>query len=179
MRFAFPLCVIIVATTTVIGAPASAAAPGTATAAGSGVSFTAVAGRANRITARVAGMDLILGDVFAITPGAGCFQVGGDPKRVRCPGGTTLTLDLGDGDDQFTSTLTAGAVVHGGPGNDRLTGGDGADTLHGDAGDDSLEGRGGDDLLFGGDGDDELHGGAGLDELDGGPGRNTLDGGDA
>ncbi|WP_051797430.1 calcium-binding protein [Catenuloplanes japonicus] len=178
MRFALPWCLVLATTTiAVTGAPARAAAPGTATSAGGVVTFAAVAGQANQITVRIAGTALVLDDIHPITAGAGCLAVAGDGTTVRCAGATKLTLDLGDGNDLFSSTLAAGVVVHGGPGNDRLTGGDGPDSLYGDAGDDYLDGRAGDDWLYGGDGDDELHGGLGADELDGGPGRNILDGG--
>ena len=62
-------------------------------------------------------------------------------------------------------SVSDGALLYGGPGNDRLYGGGGRDFLSGETGDDSL---------YGGRGDDCLNGGPGHNKLIGGPGKNTL-----
>lgn len=77
----------------------------------------------------------------------------------------------------FGSDDSAGEVVSGGNGNDRLYGMGGDDIMRGGAGDDYLEGGQGNDFLQGGRGDDQLDGGAGEDELAGDAGNDILRGG--
>ena len=114
-------------------------------------------------------------------------------ERFEFADGTVLTygavLDIAAVEagsvNQVTGT-TAGEVLDGTTGNDRivadagddqLNGGDGVDILFGQAGNDTLNGGDGNDTLFGGDDNDTLNGGLGSDELFGGGGIDTLDGG--
>ena len=75
-----------------------------------------------------------------------------------------ITLNGGLGDD----SLTADAILNGGPGNDYLEGGSGADTLNGDAGEDTMVGGGGADTFDGGTGFDTIliSGTAGSDQIE-------------
>ena len=92
--------------------------------------------------------------------GGACLP--GDPGELRCPLGTSIAVDLGEGNDRFTpvsvttrisvaggngsDVLTGGAshdVLAGGPGNDTLTGGAGVDDYFGETGDDTIEARDG------------------------------------
>lgn len=105
-----------------------------------------------------------------------------------------LSISGSSGDDTIyapvfvnTSTsITTGAVINAGGGNDTiygsahgdtLSGGTGNDTLSGNAGSDTLNGDAGDDTLSGDAGNDTLNGGAGADILWGGAGINNLTGG--
>ena len=92
------------------------------------------------------------------------------------------------GNDAITvaSTITNGADLYGGTGNDILTGGAGPDRLFGEDGTDKVTGGKGNDLLVGGTGNDTLTdtvglnvliGGAGADKLTGGTGSDLLVGG--
>jgi Ca2+-binding RTX toxin-like protein len=120
------------------------------------------------------------GDV--ITNFSGCTAV--NRNKVSCPRstGARITLDAGDLDDRITKTITAPAVLSGGPGNDTIstTGTVGADldVLSGGPGNDTLTGGGLTEDLVGGSGVDTLTGNAGQDHLDGGPGNDTILGGD-
>ena len=99
-------------------------------------------------------------------------------------------------DDVMIGPVYAGAVFHGGAGNDRLIaqsnrrndahafyGGSGNDTLKGGNGRDTLDGGTGDDVITGGDGFNKIYGGFGNDlitdgdhssEIHTGPGRNRV-----
>ncbi len=82
---------------------------------------------------------------------------GGDPNPVSCPLGTSIAVDLGDGNDRFTApSVTAPISVAGGSGNDAITTGGGRDVLAGGPGSDSLTGAGGVDDFFGETGDDTI-----------------------
>jgi Ca2+-binding RTX toxin-like protein len=106
---------------------------------------------------------------------AGC-TVEGDGENARCPAPTSVTVNLGDGDDSATRSGSPAipATVNGGDGADWLRGDDGKDTLSGGPGKDKLEGYKGDDTLDGGDGDDDLNGALGADHLQGGAGNDLL-----
>ena len=83
-----------------------------------------------------------------------CSQVG---NAVRCPRGTSFSVDLGAGNDSFRApTVGAPISVAGGPGADDLATGGGADVLAGGADGDTLDGRGGVDEYFGETGDDTI-----------------------
>ena len=74
-----------------------------------------------------------------------CDGGGADP--IECPLGTSLAVDLGEGDDTFSASTDAPPIsVAGGIGNDEIATGDG------------------DDVLAGGEGDDLLNGGLGVDD---------------
>ena len=98
------------------------------------------------------------------------------PNEVTCnlPVGARVDADLGDLDDEATSTNVAETIIDGGDGADRLTGGTGEDSFAGGLGNDVLVGGDGDDALDGGFGDDVLTGDAGSDEFIGGDGEDTL-----
>jgi hypothetical protein len=81
----------------------------------------------------------------------------GEPTEVRCPLGTSISVDVGDGTDKVTAPgVTAPISVAGGAGPDTLSGGAGADVLAGGAGNDILNGLGGSDDYFGEAGDDTI-----------------------
>jgi len=82
----------------------------------------------------------------------------------------SLTYDLGDGNDAFSSSTTSFAhTVDGGAGNDVINGNNGADILTGGAGIDQVNGNSGDDTLIIGAGDHDVgdiyRGGSGIDTL--------------
>ena len=84
-----------------------------------------------------------------------CTQV---VNAVRCPSGTSLSVDLGTGNDSFkTFTVDSPISVAGGPGADDIVTGSGADVLAGGADGDTLEGAGGVDEYFGETGDDTIN----------------------
>jgi len=116
-------------------------------------------------------------------------------SKARLNGDTDADITLGDtedfvvngggGNDTVVVKLaTAGTLVYGGPGNDRLTGGVETEGLYGDNGKDVLTGGDGNDTLEGGDGNDRLTGGYGNDTLwpengddvvSGGGGRDSIE----
>ena len=89
-----------------------------------------------------------------------------------------LDVDLGFGDNVFTSTLDRPTTVLAGNGNDRIVTGNADDSISGGPGNDTLVGNGGDDTLLGGRGRDRLYAGglnafsvpAAHNRLYGGPG---------
>jgi hypothetical protein len=79
-------------------------------------------------------------------------------NSVRCPSGTSLSVDLGTGNDSFkTTTVDSPISVAGGPGADDIVTGAGADVLAGGADGDTLQGNGGVDEYFGETGDDTIN----------------------
>ena len=111
---------------------------------------------------------------------ADCDDIDGSPNaspagRVECDGVTALTVDLGDRNDNGTTSGTGiGLTWLGNTGNDDIVGAAGGETLDGGAGDDSLNGSGGADIVRGGDGSDTLMSGEGADDADGGAGQDFL-----
>ena len=84
-----------------------------------------------------------------------CTGGGADP--VVCPRGTSISVDLGAGNDRFrASTVGAPISVAGGDGNDDLQTGPGRDVLAGGPGADTLDGLGAVDEYFGETGDDVI-----------------------
>jgi Ca2+-binding RTX toxin-like protein len=100
------------------------------------------------------------------------------PEDVICTTGGLLgsiTINLGDGNDQTTlMDITGATTQNGGAGDDSLNGGDGSDSLNGGDGADQLSGNDGADQLDGGAGDDGLDGGAGADDIHGGDGVDSV-----
>jgi hypothetical protein len=171
--------------------------------------YTAAPGEANRLSVEhgPTGGVLFHDSGATITAGAGCSAR--DAHTVTCtpPMGQALgsvTVDLGDGDDQ--AGVAVPATVDGGPGNDVIAaaptiatynpagpfilapdvgppfaanfkGGPGNDTLIGGSGGAYLDGQDGNDALIGGPDADTLIGGAGQDTLSGGAGGDDLTGG--
>lgn len=100
-----------------------------------------------------------------LTPGVSGNCTGGPPTVVTCPLGTSIAVDLGDGNDRFTtSSVTVPVSVAGGDGNDTLSGGAVGDVLAGGPGNDTLNGGGGVDSYFGETGDDVIDARDGLAE---------------
>lgn len=98
---------------------------------------------------------------------------------------TTVTAELGEGDDTYTNDTQAVDIVNGGNGSDIIrtgagddivVGGNGGDQIFGGEGDDTLSGGGNKDLLEGGQGNDTLNGGNNRDVLRGGEGEDVLNG---
>jgi hypothetical protein len=78
-------------------------------------------------------------------------------QGIRCARGSSLSVDLGGGADEFDApTVDAPISVAGGDGVDELATGSGADVLAGGAEGDTLDGRGGIDEYFGETGDDTI-----------------------
>ncbi|MFI7602333.1 calcium-binding protein [Actinoplanes sp. NPDC049681] len=165
-----------------LGAPAQAAATGTAKVVGTTkVTFTAASGKANSVTVTRSGRVITIDDKVAVKPGHGCRKDGHDATKVACttPSTPTLvTIDAGDKNDVITNKTNLEMIGLGGSGNDTITGGSVRDSrLDGGAGNDKVYGGGGNDDLYGGSGNDRLNGGADADELDGGTGADLLQGG--
>lgn len=107
-----------------------------------------------------------------------------EDRTQRNSDGTTVRTQLNaDGANRPTGRVTfgqddtAGEIVAGGTGNDRLYGGGGDDNIRGGAGDDYIEGGSGNDWIQGGIGNDTLLGGTGDDEIEGGMGNDIIRGG--
>jgi hypothetical protein len=76
-------------------------------------------------------------------------------ETVQCPRGSSLAVDLRDGDDRFRAiAVTAAISVAGGIGDDDIATGDADDVLAGGPGNDTLNGGAGTDDYFGETGDD-------------------------
>lgn len=100
----------------------------------------------------------------------------GEPQKYALSQVQSISIDVRAGDDYvfLHPSLTIGAWILGGAGNDKLYGGSGNDTIDGGSGNDSLFGFSGNDLLMGGEGNDHLFGGLGNDSLKGGAGNDWL-----
>lgn len=150
-------------------------APSVASAATAGVSggvlyYSAAPGEANHATVTVYNGNYVINDTGAtsLTATAGCVVDPHTTQTVDCPvtGVTSLSVDLGDGNDYFNAFwIFTPVTVHGGAGDDNITGGGGADHLYGDAGNDTLHGELGDDYLEGGPGTDTVSGDGGNDTI--------------
>jgi Ca2+-binding RTX toxin-like protein len=177
--------------TTLLASVAAALAllPGAASAAtvardGSGaLTYTAAAGATNSVN--VQQLDEQTGDITFYTAGgdtittiaAGCAPSDIWPGEVvTCTPGSSVRVELGDGDDRgvVSDDVSVPVTLAGGPGSDLLDDGPKANTLDGGPGDDRLTGGAGDDILLGGEGNDDLQGKAGRDRLDGGAGDDLL-----
>lgn len=123
-----------------------------------GVRYAAAAGEANRLAVSLDGQVFTFRDEgAAVGPSGACGADGA--RAARClalSSPDAFTAALADGDDVFTTTAPARALVRGGDGADRLDGGPGADVLDGDAGADTISGGAGRDRVSGGDGDDSI-----------------------
>ncbi|MEA2219655.1 MAG: hypothetical protein QOJ35_2281 [Solirubrobacteraceae bacterium] len=173
-----------------MAAPAAHAATITHAVGSATEGFAADPGEVNHVTVVRDGDSWVYADTGA-TLGAGgdCTLAA---QTVRCPatGVTTVTVDLGDGnDDANVQTPTVATMLFGRAGDDTITGGGGNDVMIGGTGSDTLMGGGGDDIitaedspnapttsanvLDGGPGADQLFGAAGPDDLRGGDGNDT------
>jgi hypothetical protein len=124
-------------------------------------------------------------DIFKYDRQAGCRDVSGNPKAVRCfRNGPAINVQLSSGNDRLnmcdphvlcSPAAPAGeASVAAGFGNDLVLGHVGRDQLHGQSGDDELKGFTGNDTLEGDDGSDRVEGGDGNDEVRGDDGADVL-----
>jgi hypothetical protein len=143
-----------------------------------GMWFSASPGETNDVTIAIVddGSYLVTDTGAALGAGFGCYPVDEHSASCTPPEYSTVSVDLGDGNDIF----------HGGGEMDTVRGGDGNDEIHGGAGSDRLNGEEGTDLLAGGGGDTFRNGdiaypdavrGMYADSLDGGPGADLLQGG--
>ncbi len=136
--------------------PATASAAGTTAVTGGVLTYTATGAGANDLAISFVNGYYVLADPGGGTlgPGAGCQADG--PHQVKCgwPGVTSVSVDLGDGNDTLTTSLAITPITaHGGRGNDTLTGGGSSDTLDGGAGVDTLNGGAGSDTITARDGE--------------------------
>ncbi len=110
---------------------------------------------------------------------------------VASEAGSTLWIDLGDGDkiglnsvaiadlheDDFIFAPATNTVIEGTANADTLNGTVGNDTIDAKAGNDTVFAGDGDDLVYGRSGDDALDGETGADRIWGGSGRDNIAGG--
>jgi RTX calcium-binding nonapeptide repeat (4 copies) len=123
------------------------------------------------------------GEGDRVLPGATRFYGGAGPDvAIAAPAGADM--HGGAGDDRLTGSRSEGNSALGGTGDDVLSGGRAYDRLEGGRGNDVVVGRGGDDELFADEVAspepsvrDVLRAGTGEDYLLGGAGPDTLDGG--
>ena len=109
-----------------------------------------------------------------MTLGAGIDTV----NVTNTSGADAITVDLGDGNDDFNGSTAGGPVtVNGGGGVDTIDTGAGDDTINGGIGGDTMDGSDGRDTLSGGDGIDMMKGAGGRDTLVPGEGDDQVDGG--
>lgn len=136
--------------------PASAAAASTASRSGNTITITA-GPEENHITTGHGLFSTGIIDTAGIVPGPGCTAYS---AGVTCGSlsDAVIVADLGDGNDEFGNMGLGGAVIHGGPGNDKIGGTSGDDQLYGDAGSDTIYGDNGNDTIDGGPGLDQIYG---------------------
>ena len=144
-------------------APAAAQAASASYAAGT-ITYTTAPDETNHVTLSAWGFGVRVADTgthgpaassIAVTAGAGCWQAGS--SAAVCPStATTISADLGYGNDLFDGHLASQALrLSGGAGDDTLQGGPAPDQLDGGAGNDSFDARdGGIDTLLCGTGTD-------------------------
>src|SRR4051794_30912434 len=125
---------------------------------------------------------LTQGATLAFTSTSGTLSVVGGTCNagppITCTTPASVSVDLGGGNDTFTTqSVAVPLALAGNDGNDVLTGGGGNDVLAGGAGNDTLIGGGGIDEYFGGDGNDQIFAaGDGLAErISCGSGSDTAD----
>jgi hypothetical protein len=107
-----------------------------------------------RVT-RAAGVDTVSRDGVLTNNSGDCTQLAAD--KVGCPQGSSIAVDLGDGNDLFSADAVAAPIsVSGGLGNDIIAGSGGNDVLAGGPGNDTLKGNSGVDDYFGETGDDTI-----------------------
>lgn len=149
---------IVLVALTMLTVPAAASA---STASRSGNTITIIGGpESSDISTGHGIFSTGIRDTAGITPGAGCETFGDDGQGVSCGSlfSAVIVADLGAGNDSIGTAYADAAVIHGGPGNDRIDGTSGDDRLYGDAGSDTIFGSGGNDLVDGGPGLDQLYG---------------------
>ena len=111
---------------------------------------------------------------------AGTATIGGTSdtltsiENASVPGGTSVVGSAGPNVIQIFS-LSSGAEISAGGGNDRIIGRDGDDTFLGGDGNDYIERRDGDGSVIGGAGNDEIVVRFGDQTISGGPGRDLMD----
>jgi Ca2+-binding RTX toxin-like protein len=164
-------------------APAAAHAA-TLTNAGGTLTYSAAAGKVNRVSFSSAdtGNTVFVfrsggggGDDDPITP-TGCTPLGGGDTSFECLNVSVVNANVSDLGDSVSASLNAGisATLSGGSGDDGVFGQLNV-TLNGDDGEDFLSGGDGSQVLNGGNGDDSLNGGGGADQIRGGAGIDSTD----
>lgn len=170
---------------TAIAAPAAVASATVTVSPTAGMVYTGTT--ASTITrVSLSGATFTVDDTAAISAGAGCSAVAGDPTQARCPAPKEpngafkrFTVKALSGNDTVFNFTTIGMIADGGTGNDSLNGSVTAgDNLTGYSDSDKLVGNGGNDSLSGGSGPDLLDGGFGHDDFFGGSGDDIMRGGD-
>jgi hypothetical protein len=143
-----------------VGAPVAFAA--SAGISGNVLSYVAAPGETNDVSVSASGSDIVItdsGSGVPIADAGGCTIDAGPPSRAVCPAGgvTSISIDLGDGNDSGTiaNDLALPVSLSGGDGDDVLEGGAGNDVLRGNMGDDSINSRdSAADQVYCGDGSD-------------------------
>jgi Ca2+-binding RTX toxin-like protein len=142
---------VVTATVTAVVAVQGSLLAGTAYAAepnvflnGTGIHYEA-SNEDNVVTITHVGTNIIIDDIRALTPGAGCWTI--NSTKVACADGgvTAVRVDANRGDDRVNSAMDLPVSLWGGDGDDILSGGDGDDTLRGEWGSDTLRGGAGRD----------------------------------
>jgi hypothetical protein len=112
------------------------------------------------LVTRTGGVDIVSRTGGGLTNNSGgvCVEAGTNPgDAIACPEGTSLAVDLGDGNDRFRAVAIPDPIsVAGGSGNDDLGTSGGNDVLAGGPGDDTLTGNSGVDDYFGETGNDTI-----------------------
>ena len=132
---------------------------------------------ADNVRIDVQGVTLVaqLGPDQLFFPAGGVVAVniatGDGPDVVTLSAAVTqqVSVDLGGGNNRFSTSGTGTVTVRGGGGRDTLVGG---------PGNDRLLGLGNADQIFGGGGNDTIAAGSGADFVDAGPGADSIDAGD-
>ncbi|WP_229067557.1 calcium-binding protein [Actinoplanes sp. DH11] len=166
--------------TSLLSAPAQAAATGEARVSGRTVLYVAAKGKQNKVVVTRSGNTITVDDKVAVKAGKGCKKVKGDKTKVRCTpkkAPTRVDVYTADRADSIVNRSGVALIADGGSGNDSITGGPRGDYLTGGSGNDKMQGAGGSDNLSGSSGNDRLYGGAGSDYLYGRTGHDLVDGG--
>jgi len=96
------------------------------------------------------------------------------PPKGKFIGQIVVHARGGDDTITFDPSMSRGAIIYCGPGNDRVTTRGGNDKIFGGPGNDIIDSGAGNDQLSGGDGNDTLYGRNGNDRLNGGAGNDYL-----
>ena len=147
---------LLVATLVAVLAPAAVSHASTASTSGGELTFNATPGYANDVTVSSFGGYVISDPVYPVVAGIGCSQTTANSVTCTTGGVSSIRLNLDDGNDTATATVSQNVEFFGGTGNDTFNGGSQGDQMFGEDGDDSLQGGGGPDLMDGGNGFDNV-----------------------
>jgi Ca2+-binding RTX toxin-like protein len=117
------------------------------------------------ITPRTPGISITDSDagVRVVDDRGRCRQI--NATTAHCDAAVSLTVHLGEGDNNYVSTAVVPATIHGGSGVDTIQAGSGADQVFAGGGVDVIRGGAGDDLLDGEGLGDTIEGQAGNDTI--------------